>query len=52
MGTLEPATDADLVVWDGEPFAFDTRSRHVFVDGEHVFDRERDQVDPYEEWEW
>jgi imidazolonepropionase-like amidohydrolase len=52
VGTLEPATDADLVVWDGEPFAFDTRSRHVFVDGEHVFDRERDQVDPYEEWEW
>ena len=52
VGTLAPGTDADLVAWDGEFFRVDTRSRHVFVDGEHVFDREHDEVDPREEYAW
>ncbi|MEF8757114.1 MAG: amidohydrolase family protein [Halobacteriales archaeon] len=52
VGTLEPGTDADLVVWDGPFHHFDTQSRHVFVDGEHVFDRDEDAVDPREEYEW
>jgi imidazolonepropionase-like amidohydrolase len=52
VGTLEPGTDADVVVWDGPFYQFDTAARHVFVDGEHVFDRERDSVDPREEWQW
>ena len=52
VGTLERGTDADLVVWDGEPFEMTTRARDVFVDGKRVFDRERDSVDPREEWQW
>jgi imidazolonepropionase-like amidohydrolase len=52
VGTLEPGTDADLVVWDGPFYRFDTSSQHVFVDGEHVFDREADATDPREEWAW
>ena len=52
VGTLEPGTDADLVVWDGPFYQFDTTSQHVFVDGEHVFDSDRDAADPREEWAW
>jgi len=52
VGTLEPGTDADAVVWDGPFHRFDTRAQHVFVDGEHVFDRAEDDVDPREEYDW
>ncbi|MFB6128006.1 MAG: amidohydrolase family protein [Halolamina sp.] len=52
VGTLEPGTDADVAVWDGEFWRVDTRTQHVFVDGEHVFDRETDAVDPREEYAW
>jgi imidazolonepropionase-like amidohydrolase len=52
VGQVAPGTDADLVVWDGPFHQFDTRSRHVLVDGEVVFDRETDAVDPREEYEW
>jgi imidazolonepropionase-like amidohydrolase len=52
VGTLEPGTDADLAVWDGPFHRLDTTTRHVFVDGEHVYDHERDDVDPREEWAW
>ncbi|RAW45892.1 amidohydrolase [Halorubrum sp. 48-1-W] len=52
VGTLEVGTDADVAVWDGVFYETDSRTRHVFVDGEHVFDRERDAVDPREEYDW
>jgi len=52
VGTLEPGTDADVVVWDGPFHQFDSRSQHVFVDGAHVFDRERDAEDPRESYAW
>jgi imidazolonepropionase-like amidohydrolase len=52
VGTLAPGTDADLVVWDGPFYHFDTSTRHVFVDGGHVFDRDRDATDPREAWAW
>lgn len=52
VGTVEVGTDADIAVWDGPFYRFDTRTEHVFVDGEHVFDRERDSVDPREAYEW
>jgi len=52
VGTLEPGTDADVAVWDGEFWRVDTRTRHVFVDGQHVFDRAEDAVDPREEYAW
>ena len=52
VGTLEAGTDADVAVWDGVFHENGSRTEHVFVDGEHVFDRERDAVDPREEYDW
>jgi imidazolonepropionase-like amidohydrolase len=52
VGTVEPGTDADLVAWDGPFYEVDTRSQHVFVDGEHVFDRAEDEIDAREEYAW
>jgi len=52
VGTLAVGTDADIAVWDGEFWQVDTKTQHVFVDGEHVFDREADSVDPREEYGW
>jgi imidazolonepropionase-like amidohydrolase len=52
VGTLAPGTDADIAVWNGEFWRVDSRTQHVFVDGEHVFDREADSVDPREEYAW
>jgi len=43
VGSLEPGTDADVVVWDGPFHRVETRTRHVFVGGEHVFDRSEDE---------
>ncbi|PSQ51513.1 amidohydrolase [Halobacteriales archaeon SW_12_67_38] len=51
VGTLEEGTDADLAVWNDEFYTFDSTAQHVFVDGEHVFDHERDATDLREEWE-
>ena len=36
VGTLEKGTDADLVVWDGEPFEISTSPERVFIDGEPI----------------
>jgi imidazolonepropionase-like amidohydrolase len=36
VGTLETGTDADLVIWDGEPFEISTSPDRVFVDGEPI----------------
>jgi imidazolonepropionase-like amidohydrolase len=52
VGTLAEGTDADIAVWNGEFWRVDTRTQHVFVDGEHVFDREADSVDPREAYAW
>lgn len=52
VGTLAEGTDADLVVWDGPFYQFDTRTRHVVIDGEHVFDRAEDEVDPRDAYAW
>ncbi|MFC4448225.1 amidohydrolase [Halorussus aquaticus] len=52
VGTLEADTDADLVVWDGPMFELDSDARQVFVEGERVYDSERDDVDPREEYAW
>ncbi|WP_224267989.1 amidohydrolase family protein [Haloprofundus salinisoli] len=52
VGTLDVGTDADIAVWDGPFYEIESSTQHVFVDGEHVFDRERDDVDPREEYAW
>lgn len=36
LGTLQPGRDANLVVWDGDPFEFATRAERVFVRGREV----------------
>lgn len=33
IGSLQPGRDANVVVWDGDPFEFTTRATHVFVRG-------------------
>ncbi|USZ67778.1 amidohydrolase [Halorussus salilacus] len=52
VGTLEPGTDADLVVWDGPMFELASDARQVFVEGQRVYDSDRDDVDPREDYAW
>lgn len=39
-GTVEPGKNADLVLWDGNPFSVYTRASQVYIDGALVYDRE------------
>ncbi|WP_137287377.1 amidohydrolase [Halorussus salinisoli] len=52
VGTVEEGTDADLVVWDGPMFELDSDAKQVFVEGERVYDADRDDVDAREEYAW
>ncbi|WP_331233656.1 amidohydrolase [Natronorarus salvus] len=36
VGTLESGTDADLVVWNEDPFSLAAKPEHVLVDGDRV----------------
>ncbi|MBN2265555.1 MAG: amidohydrolase family protein, partial [Candidatus Aminicenantes bacterium] len=36
VGSLEPGKDADIVVFDGDPFHYKTRVVRVFIDGREV----------------
>jgi len=36
VGSLEPGKDADIVVFDGDPFSYRTRVVRVFIDGREV----------------
>ncbi|MFB6185535.1 MAG: amidohydrolase family protein, partial [Halobacteriaceae archaeon] len=38
VGTIEAGTDADLVVWDGRFYEFQTDAQYVFVNGEQIYD--------------
>ncbi len=38
-GTLEPGKNADLVLWNGNPFSVYAKAEQVFVDGAKVYDR-------------
>lgn len=40
IGSLEPGKDADVVIWDGDPFSVYTRTEKVFLDGAVVYDRD------------
>jgi imidazolonepropionase-like amidohydrolase len=46
IGSLEPGKNADVVLWDGNPFSVYTRAEKVWVDGAMLFDR----TDPSESW--
>ena len=41
-GTLEQGKDADLVIWDGNPFSVYTKAEQVYIDGALVFDKATD----------
>ncbi len=38
-GTLEPGKNADVVLWNGNPFSVYAQAEQVFVDGAKVYDR-------------
>ena len=38
-GSLEAGTNADLVVWSGDPFSVYSRADRVFIDGALMYDR-------------
>ena len=39
IGTLEPGKRADVVIWNGPPFAATSRIVTVLIDGETIVDR-------------
>ena len=41
IGSLEPGKDADLVLFDGDPFEYRSRVEHVLVGGELAYSHER-----------
>ncbi len=49
-GTLEPGKLADLVVWDGSPFSVYTHVEQVYLGGQLVYDRSRDD-NPHTDFE-
>ncbi|HEV2720817.1 MAG TPA: amidohydrolase family protein [Thermoanaerobaculia bacterium] len=42
IGSIDVGKDADVVIWNGHPFSTYSRVDATFVDGEIVFDRQRD----------
>ena len=42
VGSIEPGKDADIAIWNGHPLSVYSRVDTTFVDGEVLFDRERD----------
>ena len=44
IGSLQPGRDANVVVWNGDPFEFATRPEHVFVRGKEYHDVSRQDL--------
>ncbi len=44
VGTLQPGRDANLVVWDGDPFEFSTRAVRVLVHGREIHQPSRQDL--------
>ena len=39
MGSIKVGKDADLVIWDGNPFSVYTKAEQVYIDGALTFDK-------------
>jgi imidazolonepropionase-like amidohydrolase len=50
-GTLEKGKDADVVLWDGDPFSVYTNAEITFVDGAPVYDRTNPAFNPVMDFE-
>ena len=46
IGSLEAGKNADVVLWDGDPFSVYSHAEKVFVDGAQLYDRD----DPAQTW--
>ncbi len=44
VGTLQPGRDANVVVWDGDPFEFGTQAVRVLVHGREIRQRSRQDL--------
>jgi imidazolonepropionase-like amidohydrolase len=44
VGTLQPGRDANVVVWDGDPFEFSTRALRVLVHGREIHQPSRQDL--------
>src|SRR5436190_2429472 len=42
IGSIDVGKDADVVIWNGHPFSTYSRVDTTFIEGEVVFDREKD----------
>lgn len=51
VGTIEPGKQADLVVWDRDPFSVYARTAQVFIEGELVYDRSDPRHRPQTDFE-
>jgi len=50
-GSLDVGKNADLVLWDGDPFSVYTRAEEVFIDGALVYDRNDPTRQPLSDFE-
>jgi len=50
-GTLEKGKDADIVLWDHDPFSVYAHAEKVFIDGALLFDRDNPKISPRSDFE-
>ncbi len=50
-GSLEVGKNADVVIWDGDPFSVFTRAEKVYIDGALMFDRQNSAFQPVSDFD-